>query len=128
MSEDTMIARITRILRDLNQGGGFQASVLTDERGLAMASAAEADREAQTQAAAVALVEQAASRVADQLGMAGADEVAVSDARGRLLVCRRFLVAERGFILSVLVPDRQHRYRMLTNRAVRSLQRILGSM
>jgi len=125
MSDDTMIARITQILRDLNQGGGFVASVLTDERGLALASVAEAEEDAQAQAAVVALVAKSASRVADQLGMAGTEEVAVSDTHGRLLVCRRFQVGERGFLLSVLVPGRHQRYRLLTNRAVQSLQQIL---
>ncbi len=128
MSDDTMIARITQILRDLNQGGRFHASVLTDDRGLALASAADGDPEAQSQAAVVALVEKAAGPVADQLGMAATDEVAVSDTNGRVLVCRRFLAAEKGFILSVLIPDRQRRYRLLTNRAVHSLQRILESL
>ncbi|OGO13582.1 MAG: hypothetical protein A2Y93_17540 [Chloroflexi bacterium RBG_13_68_17] len=128
MSDETMIARITQILRELNQGGGFNVSVLTDDRGLALACASEADQEAQTQAAVVALVEKAAGRVTDQLGMGATDEVAVSDTHGRVLVCRRFSAADKGFILSILVPGRQRPYRLLTNRAVRSLQRILESL
>lgn len=125
LAQGEVLRRLQEVLAELNRAGGFTVSVLTDRHGLMIASAAAPGEKPEAQAAAVALMQNAIVQVRGQLGMAGADEIALSDAQGRRLVCRLFGADDARMILAVMAPQRHLPYRRLTNAAVRSLSRIL---
>ncbi|MEW6566730.1 MAG: hypothetical protein AB1449_00900 [Chloroflexota bacterium] len=120
--------QLEQVLAEMNRQGGFLLSVLADQQGLAIASAAAPGQQPEVHAAAVALVQKTATQARDQLGMAPTDELSVFDADGRRLVCRPFSVDERRVILAVMVPRRGLPYRRLTNAALRSLRQILRAL
>jgi predicted regulator of Ras-like GTPase activity (Roadblock/LC7/MglB family) len=117
-------ADLSKILESMNQEGGFSISVVTDRQGLAIASAASGGQDPERQSAVVALVQKTAFQVRNQLGLAEADEMTLFTTDGQRLVCRPFMVHDYHLILAVLVPDKGHAYRRLTNEAIRSIQKI----
>ncbi len=119
--------KLTQMLADMNAEGGFSVAVLTDRDGLPIASAAQPGEDTDRQSAIVALVQRTAVQVRDRLGMAETDEISMFDAEGRRLVCRPFSVNGHEMILAVLVPDKQIKYRRLTNQAVVNIRQTLGS-
>ena len=122
------MGELVRVLRELNDQGGFLVSVLTDQAGLLIASAGAEGQDAEAQAAVVALVRKTAGHVREQLGMATTDEISVFDTGGRRLVCRLFDAGSHGYVLAVMVPVRRKPYRLLTNRAVSALRPSLSSL
>ncbi len=56
--------------------------------------------------------------------MAATDEISVFDAEGRRLVCRPFQVQGQDMILAVLVPDKEKKYRRLTNQALVAIRQL----
>lgn len=125
LGEGSVLDRLQEALAELNRSGGFTASVLTDLHGLTIASAANPGERPEEQAAAVALIQKAIAQAHEQLGMAGADEITLSDAGGKRLICRLFGSDDHRLILAVMVPEKHLPYRRLTNAAVRSLGRVL---
>jgi len=117
-------AQLTSLLSQINSEGEFPISVLTDHQGLSIAWAASNGMDPERQSAVVAFIQRAAVQVSKQLGMAETDEISFFDTNGQHLVCRPFQVDDLGLILAVIVPDRGHRYRRATNRAVREICRI----
>lgn len=118
-------SELVKLLADMNQAGGFPITVLTDQQGLLVASAAAPGQDAETQSAVVALAQKTASQVRDQLGLAQMDEISMYDAAGRRLVCRPFDADGHDIILAVLVPDKRQSYRRLTNKTINAIRRAL---
>jgi predicted regulator of Ras-like GTPase activity (Roadblock/LC7/MglB family) len=114
--------KLAAVLEDMNERGGFLISLLTDQQGFPIASAAAPGQDPQSQAAVVALIQKTAVRVQSQLGMTQTDEISLFDANGRRLVCRPFNIRGHDMILAVLVPDKNQSYRRLTNNAVNAIQ------
>jgi predicted regulator of Ras-like GTPase activity (Roadblock/LC7/MglB family) len=114
--------RLAAVLEDMNEQGGFLISLLTDQQGFPIASAAAPGQDPQSQAAVVALIQKTAARVQTELGMTQTDEISLFDAAGRRLVCRPFNIRGHDLILAVLVPDKNQSYRRLTNNAVTAIQ------
>lgn len=117
-------AQLNGLLSQINSEGEFPISVLTDFQGLAIAWAASNGMDPERQSAVVAFVQKAAVQVSKQLGMAETDEISFYDMNGQHLVCRPFHVEQYGLILAVIVPDRGHSYRRVTNQALREIRRI----
>ncbi len=118
----TNSAEISRLLREMNQKGSFQVSVLTDREGFPLAWASGNGENPETQAAVVALAQKTAGQVSSHLGMAVMDEISMRDESGSHLVCRPFTINGRELILAVLMVDKRRPYRKLTNQAVRAIQ------
>ena len=115
-------SQLTHLLENMNQEGNFPISVLTDQQGLVIASAASSGLDPERQSAVVAFIQKAAVQVSKQLGMAKTDEVSLYDVNGQRLVCRPFCVNGFDLILAVIVPDRAHSHRRATNRALRDIR------
>ncbi len=121
------INQLNDLLAGLNAEQGFPISVLTDEQGLAVAWAAVPGMDSERQAAVVAFIQNAASQVALQLGMAETDEISLTDANRQHLVCRPFDVDGRRFILAVMIPGREKSYRRATSLVIQEVRRIWKS-
>jgi predicted regulator of Ras-like GTPase activity (Roadblock/LC7/MglB family) len=118
---------LARLLQRVLQEGGFSLALLGDLDGFLVASAAAAGEEADSRAAAVALVQRSASQARSQLGLGLTDEILLHDDRGRRLVCRPLRAGGNDLILVVLVPEKRIPYRSITNRALREIQRIFDA-
>ena len=116
--------QLNSLLTQINAEGEFPISVLTDFQGLAIAWAASTGMDPERQSAVVAFIQKAAVQVTKQLGMAETDEISFYDINGQHLVCRPFQVDQYGLILAVIIPSRDHSYRLATNHAVREIRRI----
>lgn len=114
---------MAQVLTDMNEAGGFLMAVITDRHGFPIAAATQSDQDPETPSAVVALVQKTAQQVEGQLGLAPTDEVSLSDAAGRRLLCRPIHIKEHQLILAVLIPTRQQAYRRLTNHAVSQIKR-----
>ena len=117
-------AKLSELLAEMNRKGEFSISILTDEHGFPLASAAASDQDPETQAAVVALVQKTSSQAHQHLGMAQADEISLYDASGQRLVCRPFNANGYDMILAVRIPNRGQTYRRLTNRMIQDVRRI----
>ena len=120
-------AQLNDLLSKMNSEGEFPISVVTDSQGLPIAWAASQGMDPERQSAVVALVQRAATQAGKQLGMADTDEISFFDANGQHLVCRPVCVGDYQLILAVLVPDRDHTYRRVTNHTVSEIRRIWKS-
>ncbi len=116
--------RLNQLLQEMNAQGGFPIAVLTDRDGLPIASVMEPGQDMDRQSAVVAMVQRTAVQVQERLGMAATDEISVFDAEGRRLVCRPFQVQGQDMILAVLVPDKEKKYRRLTNQALVAIRQL----
>ena len=114
--------KLTQVLTDMNAAGGFPIAVLTDRDGLPIASATAQGEDTDRQSAIVALVQRTAVQVEERLGMAQTDEICLFDAEGKRLVCRPFEISGYKMILAVLVPDKEKKYRRLTNQALAAIR------
>ncbi len=114
---------ISEILAEMNKQGNFPISVLTDQHGFPIASAASPGQNADTQSAVVAMVQKTATQVSTKLGMSQTDEISLYDTEGRRLVCRPFSANQHDMILAVLVTDRNQSYRRLTTQAVSAIRK-----
>ncbi len=123
----SVATRLAELLDDMNRVSGFPISVLADQQGLAIASAASAGTDPDRQSAVVAMVQRAASHVSQKLGMAETDEIALFDANGQRLVCRPFRVKGIELILAVMVPTRDQRHRRATNHTIAEIRRVWKS-
>lgn len=117
-------AKLSELLTEMNEQGKFSISVLTDQHGFPIASAAEPGEDAETQSAVVALVQKTAVQAHTQLGMAQIDEISLFDTTGQRLVCRPFNAKGFDMILAVRTPDRNQSYRRLTNQMITAVRRI----
>ena len=114
---------LLNLLKELAIQGGFTLAVLTDQNGLPIASSDSDQEISETQAAVVAQIQSVILRAVRHLSMSSPDEVVLSDADGRKLVCREFAAGDRTvFYLAILIPNRKLAYRKLMNRAIRSMQ------
>lgn len=116
--------QLNQLLSSMNEEAKFPISVLTDQQGLVIASAANDGIDAERQSAVVAFIQKAATHVSRQLGMAKTDEISLFDTNGQRLICRPFNVNGFEMILATIVPDRDHSYRRATNHAVGEIRRI----
>ncbi len=116
--------RLNQLLEEMNMQGGFPIAVLTDRDGLPIASATTPGQDMDRESAIVAMVQRTAVQVQERLGMAETDEISVFDAAGRRLVCRPFQVHGQDMVLAVLVPDKEKKYRRLTNHAVTAIRQL----
>jgi predicted regulator of Ras-like GTPase activity (Roadblock/LC7/MglB family) len=113
------------LLAAMNKQGGFPISLLTDQDGLLMAAATDdAERDAYSQAAVAATINQTAVQAHQQLGMSETTEIILGNAEGERLIYRPFAVNGQRFILVVLVVHRQQTYRMLTNNFIRAIKEL----
>jgi len=109
------------VLYRVNEGGGFEASVLASSDGLPIATA-PSDYDLQTIAAMVAVLASVAGETQSRVGLGQLDEVSVlADDRTRL-VCRYFTSGGEEFILAVVVPPNGC-YRRATNSAIQKIRR-----
>ncbi len=115
---------LIQLLVEMNQKGGFPISVLTDEQGLAIASASQDGMDVDRQSAVVAFVQKMACRVTRQLGMGVTDEIAVNDENGQRLICRSFRVADHELILAVIVTKRNTSHRRVTSYVINNIRQI----
>jgi predicted regulator of Ras-like GTPase activity (Roadblock/LC7/MglB family) len=123
--DTTLPQSLAQIVCQLNLEGGFQTSVLTSEDGLAIA-AYPVDRDNDTTAAIVALLQRVSNDAKVLLDMSDLDEVAICDRNRIRLVCRYIPFKDSRLILAVIVlPD--HPYRHLTNRAVKQIEQLLAT-
>mgnify|MGYP006267506735 CR=1 FL=1 len=110
---------LNQILQEACQDGRFTTAILASPEGFLIAAAPQAlTSDAETIAAMVAYLRDAAQRARAQLGLARLDEVTIRDQEGHLMVCRPFVAGEQDeLILLVTAPWRQA-YRRLTNIAI----------
>ncbi len=118
------ISKLTHLLMEMNEQGGFPIAVLTDRDGFPIATATAPGQNGDRESAVVALVQRTAAQAREQLGMAETDEVSMYDAEGKRLVCRPFRANGHEMILAVLVPDKHHTYRRLTSHAVSEIRQL----
>jgi predicted regulator of Ras-like GTPase activity (Roadblock/LC7/MglB family) len=119
---------IARVLEGAVRDGGFSLAVLGDLEGFPVASAAAPGENADSKAAAMALVQRSATQARAQLGLGATDEILLNDDRGRRLVCRPLRAGENELILVVLIPERRQSYRLITSRALRDVRRIFETV
>lgn len=130
MSSDEYQSKVTEptslgeILRQMNEAGRFQVSVLTSVEGLPIATVPTGYNSDLT-AAMVALIQRVSNDAQSQLGMADVDEVTIRDHDRIRLVCRYLVVGRERLILAAMVPF-GHPYRHVTNRAVRQIRQLLS--
>ena len=115
--------RLNALLSQLNEDGNFPISILTDQQGLAIASASSNGFDSDRQSAVVAYIQKTAITVAKQLEMSQASEFSLSDEHGQKLVCRPFSIDGSELILSVMIPNRSQSYKKVTNTAIREIRR-----
>lgn len=122
-ANNTGSTQLSQILTQMNEKGNFPVSIVTDQHGFSIASAADPDQDPDTQAAVVALVQKTANQASNQLGMAQTDEISLYDTAGRRLICRPFTANDHALILAVVIPDKRQSYRHLTNQAVKTIKK-----
>jgi predicted regulator of Ras-like GTPase activity (Roadblock/LC7/MglB family) len=115
---------LANILKDLVSQGGFTIAVLTDSNGLPLASSDVDQETSEAQSAVVAQVQNVVLRALGHLSMSAPEEISLNDVDGRKLVCRQFSSGETMVYLAVLIPNRVKSYRLLMNKAIRSVQNI----
>lgn len=119
----SVAAQLAGVLTEMNRANGFPISVLTDQQGLAIASASSRGTDPDRQSAVVALVQRATSQVSRKLGMAETDEISLFDANGQQLVCRPFQVEGFELILAVMASNKNQSHRRATNHAIAEIRR-----
>ena len=124
MNRSSGATQINELLVQMNRDGDFPVSVLADAQGLPIAWAATEEADPERQSAVVAMVQKAAQQAGKQLGMDATDEISFSDCNGHGVVCRIFEADSHRLILAVVLPDRDHSYRRVTNHAVSEICRI----
>ncbi len=118
------VTKLTRVLMEMNELGGFPIAVLTDRDGFPIAFASAPGQNADRESAVVALVQRTATQARELLGMADTDEFSLFDADGKRLVCRPFHANGHAMILAVVVPDKNRAYRRLTSHAVNQIRQM----
>ncbi len=118
------IKEIEQLLAEVNRAGKFPVSVLADAEGFPIAWYTENKEYPGMQSAVAALIQKTSAQVESRLGMANTNEVSVFDDKGQRLVCRPFQLQQHPVILAVWVPNRNQKYRRLTNRVIRNIQQL----
>jgi predicted regulator of Ras-like GTPase activity (Roadblock/LC7/MglB family) len=124
---DTLLVSLNRleeILGNMQQVGGFRATVLASTEGLPIASVS-AEQDGVIAAAMAALLQRVSREAKEELRMDDLDEVMLRTENQTRLVSRYFDSGDKRLILAVLVP-KGHPYRRLTNRAIREIQTLLS--
>ena len=113
----------SEILKEMNQEGGFERSVLATSEGLPIASCPmQPDHELAS--AMIAMLQQAGAETQGNLNLAAVDEVTIRTEDRTRLVCRRIQSGGDWICLCALVPAGAY-YRRVTNRAVRRISEII---
>lgn len=112
------------ILRQMNESGKFQLSVLTSMEGLPIATV-PINHNSDLAAAMVALIQRVSNDAQGQLGMTAVDEVTICDRDRTRLVCRHLVFKREKLILAAIVPSGRP-YRHVTNRAIRQIRQLLS--
>jgi len=99
-------------------------SVLTDQNGFPIASAAKEGQDPEIQAAVASLVHKSVVQVHSHLGMGKSDLVQLSDEKGWTLVIRTFSIESQELMLTVLIPDRNTSYKKVTRQGINDIRRI----
>lgn len=114
--------RVTELLRDANQGGGYPLSLVCTPEGLPIAAAGSGATE--DLAGFTSLFEDVVARATRDLGVADIEEVTLRNGSGRHVI-RPLRVGDRtAAFLVVLVPP-QRSWRRVTNRLVSQLSAAL---
>jgi predicted regulator of Ras-like GTPase activity (Roadblock/LC7/MglB family) len=111
---------LDHVLRQMNDEGGFKASVLVSSEGLPITSVSS-PFDIEMMAAMVTLVGNTIEQARESIGLDELDEVSVVQADKMRLICRHFSVGEEHVILATIAPPRQT-YRRLTNRAIKRIR------
>jgi predicted regulator of Ras-like GTPase activity (Roadblock/LC7/MglB family) len=114
------VERLEKILADMNNNGGFYLSLIATSEGL-LVSSTSSEYDSETIAAIASLVGETASRAERHLGFLRTDEVSVVDRHNVRLVCHRFEVGEKTFILVLLVPYSKP-YRRISSKALAEIR------
>ncbi len=125
--QPSVAVQLAELLARMNRESGFPISVLTDQQGLAIASAADKGSDPERQSAVVALVQRAAVQGSQKLGMAETDEISLFDANGQRLVCRPFRVEGFELILAVMASNKTQSHRRATNHTIAEIRRVWKS-
>jgi predicted regulator of Ras-like GTPase activity (Roadblock/LC7/MglB family) len=108
------------VLRQMNEEGGFKASVLVSSDGFPITSVSS-PFDIEMMAAMVTLVGNTIEQARKSIGLDELDEVSMVQADKARLICRHFSVGDEQVILATIAPP--HRtYRRLTNRAIKSIR------
>jgi predicted regulator of Ras-like GTPase activity (Roadblock/LC7/MglB family) len=113
----------TRILRELNQEGGFPIAMLTDQYGSPIVGATAPSQKPELPAYTAALIQKTAFQASGRLSSGQTDEIIVYDPDGSRLICRPFRFRDHILFLAVLVPEKERTYRRLMNRTIAAIQR-----
>ncbi len=112
---------ISKLLAKMNVEGGFLISILTDQHGFPIASAAQTRQDADNQSAVVAMIQKSTAHIHDHLGMGKVDLIQLSDEKGRNLIIRIFSIRKQEYILGVLTSGRNTPYKTLTHKAIKDI-------
>ena len=119
MTDKLSVREMTSRLRELCQAGGFNAVFLTDHEGLPVAAVAPG-RDAESDAAFLALLHRAAQQVRRMLHLEQLDEMSLVDGAGTRIVCR-YLPSGAQNVFLVVIGSVDRPYRRLTNRFLREI-------
>jgi predicted regulator of Ras-like GTPase activity (Roadblock/LC7/MglB family) len=108
------------VLRQMNDEGGFKASVLVSSEGLPITSVSS-PFDIEMMAAMVTLVGNTVEQARKSIGLDELDEVSLVQADRTRLICRRFSVSKEQVILATIAPP-DRTYRRLTNRAIKRIR------
>lgn len=117
-------AELSELLSNLNESANFLMSVLTDQNGFPIASAAKEGQDPEIQAAVAGLVHKSVVQVHSHMGMGKSDLVQLSDETGWNLVIRTFSIEDKELMLAVLIPDRNTPFKKVTRQGVKDIKRI----
>lgn len=115
---------LAQVLQHLNHEGKFSISILTDEQGLAIASACENGFDPDRQAAVAALVQRAIGQAGLRLGMAQIDEMIFYTTENERLVCRFFNAQGHSLILAVTIIGKEQTYRRLMKQTITQVREV----
>ncbi|MBI9052066.1 MAG: hypothetical protein JEZ00_21810 [Anaerolineaceae bacterium] len=113
---------LTQLLKEVNQNGGFLASLVTDQEGFAIASASTHKFNPDIQAAVIGLFQRATVQATEQLGESISSEFTLYYENGNLLVCRPFVVKKLNLSLAFLIPGKKIAYRRLMKQTITAIQ------
>ena len=114
--------KLTGLVENMNETGGFLVSVLTDKYGLPIVFAAKEGFDPERQSATVAMIKKTITQNEKRLGISRAEEINIIDSEGQLLICRSFSANEHELILAVLMTNRQQAYRRITNHTINQIR------
>jgi predicted regulator of Ras-like GTPase activity (Roadblock/LC7/MglB family) len=115
---------LKNLLEETNRAGNFLISVVTDQNGLPIVSAAQDGFDPDRQSATVAMVKKTITQNEKRLGMSQAEEISIVDTDGQLLICRAFTANNYDLTLAILMANRQQPYRRITTHVISQINRV----